>query len=152
FDNHYFLLDVYRERLDYPELKRKARELAELHRVRKLLIEDKAAGTQLIQELKDEGVFAIEPFTPPAGTDKILRLYAQTALFENGRVLLPHSAPWLRDYIKELTGFPASRYDDQVDSTTQALQYLKERSSSLAVWDRLARNIDNIRRLPYGQL
>lgn len=88
FDNRYFLLDVHRERLDYPELKRKARELAELHRAGKLLIEDKAAGTQLIQELKDEGVFAVEPFAPPAGTDKILRLYAQTALFENGRVLL----------------------------------------------------------------
>lgn len=151
FDKRYFLLDVYRERLDYPELKRKARELAELHRVDRLLIEDKAAGTQLIQELKAEGVFAVEPFAPPAGTDKILRLYAQTALFENGRVLLPRSAPWLSDYIKELTGFPGSRYDDQVDSTTQALQYLKERSSSMAVWDRLAENMHNFRLLPYGQ-
>jgi len=152
FDNRYFLLDVYRERLDYPDLKRKARELAELHRADTLLIEDKAAGTQLIQELKDEGLFAVEPFSPPPGTDKILRLYAQTALFENGRVLLPHSAHWLPDYTRELTGFPGSKYDDQVDSTTQALQYLKERSSSLAVWDRLARNIDNFGLLPYGRV
>src|SRR5215208_1813872 len=97
----YFLLDLYRERLDYPDLKRKARELAALHRVDSLLIEDKAAGTQLIQELKADGVFAVEPFAPPAGTDKILRLYAQTALFENGRVLLRRNAPWLADYTRE---------------------------------------------------
>ena len=152
FDNRYFLLDVYRERLDYPELKRKARELAELHRAHTLLIEDKAAGTQLIQELKHEGLFGVEPFSPPPGADKTMRLYAQTALFENGRVLLPRSAHWLHDYTRELTGFPGSKYDDQVDSTTQALQYLKEGSSSLAVWDRLARNIHNLALLPYGRV
>jgi predicted phage terminase large subunit-like protein len=140
FDERYFLLDVYRERLDYPDLKRKARELAKRHRANTLLIEDKASGTQLIQELKAEGVFGIKPSSPPAGTDKIVRLYAQTALFENGRVLLPREAPWLADYVKELTGFPGSKYDDQVDSTTQALQYLKDHSSTMAVWRRLARN------------
>ena len=50
-----------------------------------------------------------------------MRLHAQTALFENGRVLLPSRAPWLADYVTELTSFPGSRYDDQVDSISQAL-------------------------------
>ena len=58
-----------------------------------------------------------------------MRLHAQTALFENGRVLLPSRAPWLADYVTELTSFPGSRYDDQVDSTTQALDHLRLRRS-----------------------
>jgi phage terminase large subunit-like protein len=53
-----------------------------------------------------------------------MRLHSLTAIIENGAVLLPKSAPWLADYISELTGFPGSRTNDQVDSTTQALDYL----------------------------
>jgi hypothetical protein len=72
---------------------------------------------------------------PPGGSDCVsddrgvpvglLASYgAQTALFENGRVRLPSRASWLLDYVNELTSFPGSRYDDQVDSTTQALDHL----------------------------
>jgi predicted phage terminase large subunit-like protein len=58
-----------------------------------------------------------------------MRLHAQTAWFENGLVFLPRHASWLSEYVTELTGFPGSRYDDQVDSTTQALSRLKVPSS-----------------------
>jgi predicted phage terminase large subunit-like protein len=68
-----------------------------------------------------------------------MRLHAQTAVFENGFVLLPRTADWLPDYVKEITSFPGSRYDDQVDSTTQALDYLRSTIGSLEVWIRLAR-------------
>jgi predicted phage terminase large subunit-like protein len=78
----------------------------------------------------------IEPYDPPAGADKILRLYAQTTEFESGRVLLPRSASWLDEYVREITGFPGSKYDDQVDSTAQALDHLKNKASIL-VWARL---------------
>jgi predicted phage terminase large subunit-like protein len=135
----YYLLHVYRARLDYPDLRPKARELAQLHRADTILIEDKASGTQLIQDLKDDHVFAVTPYSPPPGTDKIMRLYAQTALFENGRVLMPRRASWLADYLNELTSFPGSKHDDQVDSTTQALHHMREHSSSLAIWRRLGR-------------
>ena len=54
-----------------------------------------------------------------------MRLSAQTVPFENGSVLLPRKAPWLADYIAELTGLPGSRHTDQVDSTTQALNDLR---------------------------
>ena len=77
-DKYYYLLDVYRERLNYPDLKRKARELAQLHHADTILIEDKASGTQLIQDLNEDHVFAVTPYSPPPGTDKIMRLYAQT--------------------------------------------------------------------------
>jgi predicted phage terminase large subunit-like protein len=60
------------------------------------------------------------------GADKILRLHACSDWFENGRVLLPERAPWLNDCTTELIGFLGVKYDDQVDSTTQALDYLRE--------------------------
>ena len=62
--------------------------------------------------------------------DKIMRLHAQTATIENGFVFLPEAAPWLADYVSELTLFPAGRHDDQVNSTAQALAWPKRRSTT----------------------
>jgi predicted phage terminase large subunit-like protein len=62
----------------------------------------------------------------PSG-DKVMRLHAETATIENGFVHLPHEAHWLADYLRELTMFPAGRHDDQVDSTAQALAWMKSR-------------------------
>jgi predicted phage terminase large subunit-like protein len=124
------------KRLNYPDLKRAVREQAQLHHANSILIEDKASGTQLIQDLKAEGTWGVKPYAPPPGSNKTLRLYAQTAEFENGRVLLPRSAPWLDEYIRELTTFPGSKYDDQVDSTTQALEHLRT-NRLLEIWSRL---------------
>ena len=132
----YYLIDVFRKRLNYPDLKRKVKELAKQYGAPTIVIEDKASGTQLIQDLKTEGVFWVTPYEPPPGNDKVMRFHAQTAAFENGRVLLPSRAPWLLDYISELTSFPGTRYDDQVDSTAQALDYLK-RFNDLDLWRRL---------------
>ncbi len=134
--DRYYLLDVFRMRLDYPDLERAVQEQANRHQADIVLIEDKASGTQLVQNLKAQGMSGIEPYDPPAGSDKILRLYAQTTEFESGRVLLPRSASWLDEYVREITGFPGAKYDDQVDSTTQALDHLKNKASIL-VWARL---------------
>ena len=134
--NRYYLLHVYRDRLGYPDLLRKVKAHATLHKANNILIEDKASGTQLIQALKQEGVFGITAYEPPSGTDKIMRLHAQTAMFENGFVRLPRSAPWLADYVAELTGFPGAKFDDQVDSTTQFLHHMQG-SPSLAIWIKL---------------
>ena len=123
-----YLLDVFRKQLNFPDLRRAVLDLRARFRPNYVLIEDKASGTQLIQELRHEGV-NVQPNSPPPGTDKILRLHAQTTYFDNGRILLPSEAPWLAEYIAELTGFPGTRYDDQVDSTTQFLDhYGKNRS------------------------
>lgn len=128
----YYLLSVFRQRLNYPDLKRAVKDQAHKHHVNIVLIEDKASGTQLIQDLKAEGICGVEPYDPIPRSDKILRLYARTAEFESGRVLLPYSAPWLEEYVRELTSFPGSKYDDQVDSTTQALAHLKNKASILS--------------------
>ena len=111
---HFYLLDVFRKRLNYPELKRQVVEHASRHKATSIIIEDKASGTQLIQELRSI-FYALRAYEPPAGTDKIMRLHTQTAAFENGFVHLPSSAPWLADYVNEITSFPGSKFDDQVE-------------------------------------
>jgi predicted phage terminase large subunit-like protein len=121
-EDHFWLISVFRRRMEYPELKRTLKELAALHKVDAVLIEDRASGTQLIQELKNEQVPGVEGFVPLS--EKRMRLRAQTACMEMGRVHLPKEAPWLDDYLHELTTFPNSKHDDQVDSTTQALAWI----------------------------
>src|ERR1700722_13546875 len=86
----------------------------------------KSSGTQLIQDLHNDGVWKVVEYKPPPGADKIMRLHACSDRFESGRVVLPRNAPWLDEYILELIGFPGTKHDDQVDSTTQALDYLRE--------------------------
>ena len=84
-----------------------------------MLIEDKASGTQLIQELMGGGLYAVTRYRPQ--TDKVMRMHAQTAMIENGFVHLPDAAPWLAQYLHELTVFPHGKHDDQFDSTAQIL-------------------------------
>jgi predicted phage terminase large subunit-like protein len=132
----YYLLDVVRKKLNYPDLKRAILEQAKRYDAKNIVIEDKASGTQLIQDLKADFVYGINAYKAPPGADKTMRLHAQTAMFENGFVLLPRNAPWLADYIKELTSFPGARYDDQVDSTTQFLDYIRQ-NDDLEIWRKL---------------
>ena len=124
-DRRFYLLDVIRERLNFPDLERRVRQQASAYRGCTILIEDKASGTQLIQNLQDDFFYGVTAYKPPPGADKIMRLHAQTSLFEGGLVLLPRAAPWLLDFVSELLSFPGSRHDDQVDSTTQALDHMR---------------------------
>ena len=126
-DKRLYLLHVLRRKLNYPDLKRLVRQQADIHRVTIVLIEDKASGTQLIQELTNEGLRIVKAVQPEG--DKVMRLNAQTATIENGFVYLPREAPWLADYLHELTTFPNSKYDDQADSTSQALAWINQNLS-----------------------
>jgi predicted phage terminase large subunit-like protein len=76
-------------------------------------------------------------YDAPPQTDKVMRLHSQTAKSERGKVILPNSAPWRAEYERELTAFPGSKFDDQVDSTTQALDYLSQHSSMADMWIKL---------------
>lgn len=120
----FFLLDVLRKRLDYPALKRAVCEQAQRFLPTNILIEDKASGTQLIQELIRENVHGVKRYEP--SMDKIMRLHSVTGMIENGFVFLPTEASWLSGYLHELTTFPGSKYDDQTDSTSQALDWAKQ--------------------------
>jgi predicted phage terminase large subunit-like protein len=122
-----FIVDVLRERLEYPDLKRKVLDRhwrwKNANTRYSLLIENKGSGMSLIQELKRDGVHAIA--INPEG-DKVMRMTAQTSRIESGGVYLPHAAPWLEDFRTELMAFPAGRHNDQVDALSQALQYASE--------------------------
>ena len=128
-NGRYFLLDVFRQKLDYPTLKRTVVDRFEKSRPNVVLIEDRASGTQLIQDLRPQLGYRLKPYAPLPQMDKTTRLHAQTALFEGGKVLLPRVAPWLTEYLRELTSFPGTKYDDQVDSTTQALDHMNSKKS-----------------------
>jgi predicted phage terminase large subunit-like protein len=121
-----YLLHVLRRRMEYPDLKRAVHEQAMAHRASVVLIEDKASGIQLIQELKTAGI-PVKGYKPES--DKKMRLNAQTASIENGFVYVPREAPWLADYLNELAIFPYAKYDDQTDSTSQALAWIKQAQS-----------------------
>jgi predicted phage terminase large subunit-like protein len=122
--------------MEYPELKRAVCEQCEAFGASVVLIEDKASGTQLIQELIDYGLHAVTRYQPQS--DKIMRMHAQTAMIENGFVHLPKEAAWLPEYLHELTAFPKGKHDDQVDATAQMLDWLKRAgsgpSSNAGIW------------------
>ena len=113
-----YLIDVWRQRVDYPALKAKVLELAKRFGARRVLVEDTGAGTSLVQELRGRvsGIIAVKP-----EGDKASRMAVASAKFEAGQVLLPERATWLPDLEAELFVFPGSRHDDQCDSISQAL-------------------------------
>jgi predicted phage terminase large subunit-like protein len=121
---HIYLLYVLRKKLEYPDLKKFTKELRAQWHPTKILIEDKASGTQLIQELRQEGMYAAKGVKPEG--DKVMRMNAQTGFFEQGLVYLPVQPPSLEDYKKELISFPKGKHDDQVDSTAQALKWIHD--------------------------
>jgi predicted phage terminase large subunit-like protein len=117
-DRRWYLLDVWRKRVDYPELKAAVETLAVTFRAQRVLVEDTGAGISLVQELRwrVSGIIAVRP-----ERDKVSRMAVVSAKFEAGQVFLPERAPWLGDFESELFAFPGSRHDDQCDSVSQAL-------------------------------
>jgi predicted phage terminase large subunit-like protein len=132
-DRRIYLLDVFRRKLNFPELKRAVRELANLHSANVVLIEDKASGTSLIQELRAER-FSLVQEAPEIDGDKVMRLHSQTAKIEGGFVLFPKRAHWLDSYLLELLTFPNAKTDDQVDSTVYALAWMTLNLKKF-IWD-----------------
>ena len=135
YQKKFYLLHVYRNRLTFPELKRAAKDLYERFQPRKVVIEDKASGTSLIQALMAEGIFGVEAYQIPPGSDKSMRTVGQSINFESGHVLLPSDASWLEEYVRELTGFPGAKFDDQVDSTVQALDFMSSKVCRTTIFD-----------------
>jgi predicted phage terminase large subunit-like protein len=124
--NGYYLLSFWRGRVDFPELKRLVGSLGKEWKPNAILVEDKASGQSLIQELQYQSALPIISIS--VDRDKMARAQAITPLIEAGKVFLPESAPWLDAYLDELAAFPTGVHDDAVDSTTQALNYLRHQT------------------------
>jgi predicted phage terminase large subunit-like protein len=136
----YYLGDVYRDRVDYPTLKRKVVAYAERDRPAAILIEDKSSGQSLIQDLRSTTTLPIIAIEPVG--DKTFRANEVSAMVEAGLVFLPEPGimapdggsaryPWLIDFEGELFGFPLVTHDDQVDSMTQFLKWVRNWSGRI---------------------
>jgi predicted phage terminase large subunit-like protein len=117
----YFLLDIYRRRVEYYDLKPAVIALQRKWRADRVLMEDANAGTGLIQEFRKAGPFKLIKCRPSTG--KVERLLAQTGQIEEGRVWLPAQLEGLDELLGELRAFPHGRHDDMVDSLSQMLEY-----------------------------
>ena len=117
------LLGNLRERLEYPELRRTAQDLYDSYSPDICIIEKKASGQSLIQDMRRAGLPVLD-YLPDR--DKVSRVHAITPILESGRVWMPRGRDWSEDLFAEAIQFPYGRHDDQVDAMAMAIHYLKE--------------------------
>lgn len=122
----YYLVEVHRGRWEYPELRRRAFDLANEQKPDAILIEDKASGQTLIQEFQQSSTHPVIPVKVPPGDDKETRARTTAATVEAGKVAIPEKAAWLHDFEQEITAFPNGKHDDQVDSMSQFLRWMRD--------------------------
>ena len=125
-DNGYYLVKQVHERMEYPEMKRCIVNEFNARPSAVLLIEDKTSGQSVIQDLKRTTDLPILPIMPIK--DKVARAHLASPIVESGRVYLPEGQRWVADYISELCTFPKGVHDDQVDATTQYLNWIGTRT------------------------
>lgn len=118
-DAHIILLDAFKRRMEFPELKEEAFRQYKNWQPDAFVVEAKASGAPLIFELRAMGI-PVQEFTPSRGNDKIVRINSVADLFSSGKVWAP-ATRWADELIEEMASFPNSDHDDLVDSTTQAL-------------------------------
>lgn len=118
------LLNAFRKRMEFPELKKIALEEYQEWNPDSIIIEKKASGAPLIYEMRAMGV-PVQEFTPSRGNDKISRLNAVSDLFASGKVWVPDTN-WAEEVVDEVASFPAGEHDDYVDSTSLALMRFRK--------------------------
>ena len=118
------LLDAFKGRLEFPELKKQALELYQEWEPDTLIVEKRAAGAPLIYEMRKMGI-PLSEFTPGKGNDKISRVNAISDLFASGVVWCPETR-WAEEVMDELASFPNGDHDDLVDSSSQALMRFRQ--------------------------
>ncbi|MFO0109675.1 MAG: phage terminase large subunit [Alphaproteobacteria bacterium] len=124
-DGMHHLIDMLVVRLEYPALKRCIISQAAKFHPEAILLEDKASGQSLLQDLRLETELPLLAIEPKG--DKLARLIRITPLLEAGKVALPRYAPWLADFETELCQFPNVAHDDQVDAFSQYLNWIRNR-------------------------
>ena len=122
-DSKYYLLSMVRKKMSYPDLKREIEKQAEKYKPRHLLIEDKASGQSVIQDLKLSGYNNITAIKPKL--DKVTRFASIVSIFQSGQAILPEKCGYKRELLSELTSFPNVKHDDIVDSVSQFLNFIK---------------------------
>ena len=113
------LLDAFKRRMEFPELKEKAFQMWKDWNPDALIVEKKAAGAPLIYEMRQMGI-PLSEYTPGKGHDKIARVNSISDLFASGIVWCP-ATRWADEVMEEMASFPNGDHDDLVDSSSQAL-------------------------------
>lgn len=124
-DKQYYILDVFRKKLDFPSLQKQIIRQKEHFKAGTVVIEDKGSGTSLLQSLRREHQFSAIAYNPQGS--KADRIVAQSATIEAGEVFIPAKATWLDDLRTEIVSFPYGRHDDQIDALSQGLDWAKSR-------------------------
>lgn len=125
-DERWYLLNVFRARVAFHEIRARIIQLRNRWKADLVLIEDAASGKALWPEFRIKGPMRPIMWNAPSES-KLERLIAQTGWMEAGKIMLPEDAPWLEAYLHELKSAPNCRYWDQVDSTTQFLEFAMSR-------------------------
>jgi predicted phage terminase large subunit-like protein len=118
------LLDAFKDRMEFPELKKKAKELWQEFNPDTLIVEKRAAGAPLIYELRRMGI-PLSEYTPHKGQDKIARVNSIADLFASGIVWRPETR-WAEEVAEEMAAFPNAEHDDLTDSSSQALMRFRQ--------------------------
>lgn len=130
-DHHWLLLDVFRRRMELPDVQSNIIRLQREWQADKVIIEKVGSSIGVFQDLRrlegKRGIYISH--TPSAGKEE--RLLGQTPKLADGLIRLPADAPWVCDFVSELVGFPFARHDDQVDALSQFLESISARSSKL---------------------
>jgi len=118
------LLNSVRRKVEFPELKRIALEQVQEWEPDALIVEAKASGQPLIDELRRSGIF-VQEFSPGKGQDKIARVNAVADMFVSGQVWFPETR-WATEVVDEICAFPSGEHDDQCDAMTLALRRIRQ--------------------------
>ena len=122
-EERWYLLDIYRKRVDYTELKASVRRLRKLWYADKVLIEASARGYPLLEEFRRETAGVYQAVNVVARKED--RFIPHTDWIKSGKLVIPTDTPWFDDFRRELLAFPDAGHDDQVDALTQFAEYMR---------------------------
>lgn len=138
-DREWLLLDVFRAKLEYADLKAELLRLNKRWKPDKILIEQAASGYFLVRELVREHKLGDKVKRVPVKESKVMRFNTQVARLSEGDFLLPRQAEWLPAFRSECLAFPRGKHDDMVDALTQFLDWQGHRSGMASIRDADAR-------------
>jgi predicted phage terminase large subunit-like protein len=124
FRPNLILLNVYKKRVEFPDLKRDVLDEYKMYEPDTLIVEKKASGAPLIYDLRAMGV-PVQEYTPSKGQDKIARLNSVADIIASGKVWVP-TTRWAEELVDEIAAFPSGEHDDLVDATTLALMRFRQ--------------------------